>query len=188
LLRKEHVRAAVKEKVQGKLTHLDCTADRILLELSRLAFLDTRKLFNDDGTLKPIHTLDDDTAAAIAGLDHDELFQYFGKGQRKNIGTTTKVKLVQKTQALELLGKYRKLFSDTPPQSRDPNAPLNITVTLVAPNQEKVIEQATLSSDIPASTLDHTPAQRAKQRKLLSTKSSMRSTKRKSKRHARHAK
>lgn len=133
LLKKPNVLAIVRAKTESKLSHLDATADRILLELSRLAFLDTRKLFDANGALKPIHTLDDDTAAAIAGLDHDELYQYFGKGQRKKVGVTTKIKLNPKTQALELLGKYRKLFIDNPTPIRDPNAPLNITVTLVAP-------------------------------------------------------
>lgn len=44
------------------------TADRTLLELSRLAFSDIRKVFTDDGLLRPITTLDDDTAAAIQSV------------------------------------------------------------------------------------------------------------------------
>ena len=39
--------------------------DRVLTEYAKLAFLDIRKAFDEDGNLKPIHELDDDTAAAI---------------------------------------------------------------------------------------------------------------------------
>jgi predicted RND superfamily exporter protein len=37
------------------------TAERALKEIYRLATFDPRKLFNEDGTIKPIHDLDDDT-------------------------------------------------------------------------------------------------------------------------------
>ena len=51
----------------------EITADRVLKEIARPAFLDIRKAFNADGSLKPIHDLDDDTAAAIAGLEVSEI-------------------------------------------------------------------------------------------------------------------
>ena len=124
---------------QGKderITHLTCTSERILQELSRLAFLDPRKLFNRDGSLKPIHELDDDTKSSVAGVDHDTLYQYFGKGQRKEIGRTTKIKLAQRTHALELLGKYRKLFDTSERDDPGARGPLQITVQLVKPNSK----------------------------------------------------
>jgi hypothetical protein len=90
---------------------LDISPSRILEELARVAFLDPRKLFDDQGNLIPIDKLDEDTARALAGIDHDAIFS--GRGEeRERIGTTTKLKIIQKTQALELLGKYHKLFSD----------------------------------------------------------------------------
>lgn len=89
----------------------DISPKRILEELASLAFLDPRKLFDEQGNLIPIHKLDQESAAAIAGLEHDEI--YSGRGEeRASIGRTAKIKLIQKTQALELLGKYHKLFSD----------------------------------------------------------------------------
>jgi phage terminase small subunit len=88
---------------------LDITAEKVLKELSRIAFLDIRKIFTEEGALRPIHELDDETAAAIAGLEHEKLFDYFGKGQAKHIGTTSKLKLADKLRALELLGKWHKL-------------------------------------------------------------------------------
>jgi phage terminase small subunit len=45
------------------------TADNVLQELARLAFFDVRNLFAPDGSLLPIHKLDRDTAAGIAGFE-----------------------------------------------------------------------------------------------------------------------
>jgi|SRR5579872_1531340 len=106
------VRNRLAEMSKAKMDALDISTDRILLELARIGFRDVRKLFDGEGNLKPIKDLDAASAAAIAGIDHDELFQYFGEGQRKKIGTTTKVRLADKIRALELLGKYRALFTE----------------------------------------------------------------------------
>lgn len=112
LLSKPKVKKLVADLTKEKFSKLDISAERILQELARLAFLDPRKLFNESGGLRPIHELDEDTARAIAGLDHDQLFEHFGKGQAKHVGTTSKVKLADKTRALQLLGQYRKLFTE----------------------------------------------------------------------------
>lgn len=45
------------------------TQDRVLQELARLAFFDMRRLYAPDGTLKSPHDWDDDTAAALAGVE-----------------------------------------------------------------------------------------------------------------------
>jgi phage terminase small subunit len=49
----------------------EVTVDRVIAEYAKLAFLDIRKAFDGDGNLKPIHEMDDDTAAAIAGIEVD---------------------------------------------------------------------------------------------------------------------
>lgn len=112
LLGNANVKKLVADLTKEKFSKLDISAERILQELARLAFLDPRKLFNESGGLRPIHELDEDTARAIAGLDHEKLFEHFGKGQAKHVGTTSKVKLADKTRALQLLGQYRKLFTE----------------------------------------------------------------------------
>ena len=56
----------LKEKMLKK---VDVTPERILKEKARIAFLDPRKLFTEDGSLKPIHELDEDVAAAIASIE-----------------------------------------------------------------------------------------------------------------------
>ena len=73
----------------------------MIQEIARLAFLDIRKAFGEQGQLKAIHELDDDTAAAIAGIDIAEL-----TNEGQSIGLIKKVKLSDKRGALELLLKH----------------------------------------------------------------------------------
>ncbi len=69
MLRKVKVQALLKQRMEERQQRLDISADRVLRELARIAFFDPRKLFNHDGSLKDIAELDDDTAAAIAGVE-----------------------------------------------------------------------------------------------------------------------
>lgn len=91
--------------------------DRVLKEYGRIAFLDIRRAFDDEGNLKPIKDLDDETAAAIAGFEVEQLFS--GRGsERKRIGVLKKIKLTSKLGALDSLGKHLGLF-----KSDDQSAP-----------------------------------------------------------------
>lgn len=87
------------------------TVDRVIAEYAKLAFLDIRKAFDENGNLKPIHEIDDDTAAAIAGIEAETLFEGQGK-DRKAVGTLRKIKLVDKKGALADLGRYLGMFVD----------------------------------------------------------------------------
>ena len=96
------------EKLNAK---LDISVERVAAEYARLAFFDPRKFFRDDGSLKPISELDEDSARAIAGMDVNELFE--GNGEdRSQVGYCKKVKLADKVRALEGLGRYLKMFTD----------------------------------------------------------------------------
>jgi phage terminase small subunit len=81
------------------------TVDRILGELRRLALSDVRKLFNADGTMKPLHDLDDDTAAMIAAVDVQEV-----KVDGSAIAQVKKVKLWDKNSALDKAMKHLGLY------------------------------------------------------------------------------
>ncbi len=89
----------------------EITSDLVLQEIAKLAFLDPRKLFENDGSLLRIQDLDEDTAMAIAGIEVTELFE--GTGEQKHAyGLLKKVKLASKLDALDKLGKHLKLFGD----------------------------------------------------------------------------
>ena len=112
VLKNAKVKRLIDQLLSKRASKLEISSERILEELSKLAFFDPRNLFNADGSLKPIPELDDATAAAIAGVEHEKLYQHFGKGQAEDVGTTTKVKLLARTEALRMLGQYRKLFTE----------------------------------------------------------------------------
>lgn len=102
---KPHVYAAIQAKMDSRSKHAGITQERVLQELSRLAFLDIRKAFKEDGSLRPLHELDDDTAAAIAGM---EVVEIGGDGEA--IGVTKKIKLSDKKGALELVMRHMGMF------------------------------------------------------------------------------
>jgi len=78
------------------------TRERVMAELGKLAFLDPRKLYDQDQNLIPVSQLDDDTAASIAGVEVDESTDFItGEISAK----TKKIKLSDKKGALDSLLK-----------------------------------------------------------------------------------
>ncbi|MBU7436505.1 terminase small subunit [Paraburkholderia fungorum] len=105
LLRDPRISTALAEKVGKVMQSLEITVERVLAERARLAFFDPRKLFAENGQPIPISELDDDTAAAIAGLD--VLEEYEGNGEdRVFVGYTKKYKVADKNAALNALDRY----------------------------------------------------------------------------------
>lgn len=112
LLKNAKVNALIASLSKKRADKLDISADWVLGELRKLAGYDASSVFDDDGGLKPISEWNAATKAALVGLDHEKLFEHFGKGQSKHVGTTRKIKLADKLRALELLGRHLKLFTD----------------------------------------------------------------------------
>lgn len=100
-LNKPEIKAAVDKALERRGNRTNITADRVLLEISRLAFFDARKLYNDDGSPKRITEIDDDTAAAITGIDTAEM-----GGSEGTQVTVKKYKATDKKGPLEMLVKH----------------------------------------------------------------------------------
>lgn len=113
-LTKPDIQTALRAAMDQAAQRLEITRDRVLLEYARLAFFDPRKLFEENGKPKDIGTLDDDTAAALAGLDVME--EYEGHGEdRTFVGYTKKYRLANKLGALDSLAKHLGLLGGKPP-------------------------------------------------------------------------
>lgn len=111
LLQREDVAAAIQAAQGRRAERLELKADRVLLEIARLAFLDPRRLFNPDGTAKAVADLDDQTAAAIQGVDVRE--EFTGEGaDRKRTAHVLKYRLAPKTPALELACRHLGILND----------------------------------------------------------------------------
>lgn len=89
------------------------TVERVLAEYAKLGFFDPRKLFHEDGKPKNIASLDDETAAALSGLDVQEVYEWNYETETKEfVGYVKKYKLADKKGALDSMAKYLGMFSD----------------------------------------------------------------------------
>lgn len=106
-----HVKAEMA-RLRGKvMDKLEVTVERVLKERARLAFFDPRKMFDADGKLLPIHELDEDSAAVIAGMEVEETL--IGTGDKREVvSRTRKVKLSDKTASLTALEKHLGMYRD----------------------------------------------------------------------------
>jgi phage terminase small subunit len=107
MLANPRIWAVVVERRQKLLDRREITAERVLDEIAKMAFLDPRKMFRPDGSLVPIHELGEGEAASIAGLEITELYE-----EKVPIGRLKKIKIADKGMNLERLGRYLKLFTD----------------------------------------------------------------------------
>ena len=99
LLDKDKIQSRIQELRAAVALRSEISIGRVLAEYGKLAFVDVRKAFNSDGSLKPIHDLDDSTAAAIAGIEFD--------------GTAvSKLKISDKRAALDSIAKHLGMFVD----------------------------------------------------------------------------
>lgn len=101
LLRNPRIQAEISKALEKQEKRLEISADKTVLETARLAFSDLRKFFKEDGSLIPIHELDDHAAAAISSVE---------VSVDKDGQMVHKIKLWDKNSALEKLGKHFKVF------------------------------------------------------------------------------
>lgn len=142
-------RAEIIESIQDK-TNL--TVARVLESLAHAVLFDPRKLYREDGTLKPVNELDDATAMALTGFEIVEEYapnaptelepQAHGGGlkrfRRTVVGHTAKVKWLDKNTAREQALKHLGLFDKDNRQRIDP-----LLALLAAVNPKAVTVVAT---------------------------------------------
>jgi len=104
LLTNEAVELAINERQQALREKASITQKRIVEELARIAFLDPRKFFDDDGKLIDIASLDEDTARALGGLGYQIKYEC-GTGKEDAGSLTFKSKANCKIKALKFLSE-----------------------------------------------------------------------------------
>lgn len=141
LLRNVKVREKIDGDTRKRLVDLDIDAKRVLKGLAQLAFYDPRQMFGEDGQLKPMTELDEICAMAIKGIDVDTVIRSRkvrpieppkedGKktadARQKSTEppepkeeevlevrvVTSKIRLADRGENLERLGRHLKLFTD----------------------------------------------------------------------------
>ncbi len=102
-------------------------------EYARIAFSDLRKAFDQNGRLKPPSEWDDDTAAAMAGVDTVEHREKVpGKKDEFEYYQTKKVKLFDKLGALDALARRARIFPDIPQDNGEPEEKGPVTINFFA--------------------------------------------------------
>lgn len=97
----EAIRVKVEaEEIEKVAKELGIDRRAVLAEYKKVAFMDVRRLYNEDGTIKKFSELDDETAGAIAGV---EVFEEYVQGE--HMGTNRKVKTNPKLGALDSICK-----------------------------------------------------------------------------------
>ena len=88
------------------------TQERVLAEFAKIGFLDARKFFDERGQLRALHELDDDTAAALAGMDIAVERSGTDADGAPTFADVKKIKIIDKLGALNSLARHLGMFND----------------------------------------------------------------------------
>lgn len=137
LLRNTKVKEYIAEKQKEIQERNKITQDTIIQELAKIALFNIKDIYNENGTLKKVTELDDDTAKAISGV---KILQKAGAMKISLSKTndeiplehipeqTVEFKTNDKTRALELLGKHLGMFKENVNLTQDKPFEVNINV------------------------------------------------------------
>lgn len=109
LVAKSSIAAAIAMKKGQQIATLELSAERVLEELRRLAFSDVRRLFDQQGNLKPLAALSPEDAAAIASIE--VVIKNAAAGDQ-HTDTIHKIKYWDKVRSLEMLAKHFALLTE----------------------------------------------------------------------------
>lgn len=141
LLKNPKIADYIQKRMQDRQVRTEITQDRVLREYAKLGFFDPRKLFNADGSPREIADLDDDTAAAIAGLDIAEIYEGTGDS-RRFVGYLKKYKIANKIGALDSIAKHLGMFIDRQEITGPDGGPLQMQVSRIAGMTETELDAA----------------------------------------------
>lgn len=134
-LRKPQIAEAIKEAQDKRSERTEITQDMVVKELARIAFLDIRQAFDEEGKLLPIKDMPEDVARAIGGMDVVTTLN--GSGEDAVLELLKKVKIIDKKGALELLGKHLKMFTDKHELTGKDGKELQSVINFIPVNSDK---------------------------------------------------
>ena len=101
LLQRPHVQKWIREFREKMALEHEVTVQRLVQELACIAFLDQKDLYDENGTLKPIHEMSEEARRAIAGVKVSEIRE---RGEK--VGEITEVKAWSKPDSLKVLMQH----------------------------------------------------------------------------------
>jgi phage terminase small subunit len=115
LLTNVDVQRAISERQRELEDRYKLTTDELRRSLSQVIHFDPRRLYRPDGSLKDVTELDDDTAAALAGLE-----VMITADKEGAVITTKKLRWLDKNTARDQAMRYRGMFAKDNEQRTDP--------------------------------------------------------------------
>lgn len=131
LLKHVEIQSILQQRRTELAISYELTTEAVVKSLAQAVHFDPRKLYNTDGSLKPIHELDDDTAAALTGFEVTELTAGRGEGT-VSLGVTKKVKWLDKNAAREQAMKHLGLYEQDNKQRNPLDGVSHETLKLIA--------------------------------------------------------
>ncbi len=117
LLQKPEIRAYIETEMAERSKRTGITADRVLQELGKVAFVNPTDLIDpENGGLKDTATNED--RAAIAAIRVKQIPTECGMGIERE------VRIVDKIKALEMCGRHLGMFKDNP----EANVPVTVMI------------------------------------------------------------
>ena len=136
LLSKVNLQKEIQRLMDARSERLQITQDMVLRELAKLGFSNMQNLYNDEGSLIPVHQLDPDVSACLQEVWEDSVGSDEG-----TVVIKRKYKMSDKKSSLELIGRHLKMFTDKVEQSGPDGGPIKAetkwTVEIVSPDKEK---------------------------------------------------
>lgn len=103
---KPHVFDAILNAQKRRSERTEITQDRVLKEYAKLAFLDPRRFYDDDGQLLQVHELPEDVAAALSSME--VVTEKAGDLEL----AVRKIKFSDKKAALDSIARHLGMFKD----------------------------------------------------------------------------
>ena len=125
LLKKVQIAEAIAKARQERSERTRVTADRVVRELAFVAFSDIGKVMTPDGTLKPVHEIDEETRRAIVDISD----------------SPRRVKLADKLRALDLLGRHLGMWADKLTLRSDPENPVSALIMSIQGSSLPVVHK-----------------------------------------------
>ena len=104
LMQVTKIKMYLKERMEAKAQQAQVNQGMVLRELCKIAFGNLRNCFLPDGSLKPVHELSDDEAAALWSVSVSN------DGTGAAAGTTTKIRMYNKLMALDKIAKHLDFY------------------------------------------------------------------------------
>lgn len=112
LLQIDSVKARIKVLSEHVMKEIGVTRERVLQELSRIAFLDPKEAFDETGKLLHVKDMPEDVRRALHKTETFYESSPDSEGKEMVTGTTTKLEWSPKKPALDSLGKVLGISPD----------------------------------------------------------------------------